>query len=262
MNKEIFQIASLTAYGNAYLKKKKVSFKKNNPAAFSYDKIKFVKEIPKDTHLKKVLIAKDPNSWFKHLKNNNFTRLHLRYHPSTYLHKKGRTITSSIGESNFWHIIAQKKEKCAVWKSDWKEISGDIMAFYRLLIENADIGETRHPSLDTTKLFLKEILTDLVNFTEKNELTNWEIIFQNSIDYLNNENPDKLIQKDYLPANCYSLEAKQILTTCDQAWVFGGMGSWNDVVRVHDYDLYRRLTANLYDTLCKSFVSAINSYPE
>ncbi|NHK32505.1 MAG: hypothetical protein FK730_14220 [Asgard group archaeon] len=262
MNKEIFQIASLTAYANAYIKGKKVSFEKNNPAAISYDKIKFVNELPIETHLKKVLIAKDPNSWFKYLKKNKFSRLYLRYHTSTYLQKKDRKITSSIGESNFWHILAQKKEKYDVWKSEWKAIAGDEMAFYLLLTRNANIGEIRYPSLDTTKLFLKEILTDLVAFTEKNKLTNWEKIFQKAIDCLNIQNSDELIQKDYLPVNCYSLEAKQILASCDQAWVFGGMGSWNDVVRVQDYDLYRRLTANLYDTLCKSIVSAINSYPK
>ena len=141
-------------------------------------------------------------------------------------------------------------------------IAGDEMAFYLLSIKNAEIGEIRYPSLETTKLFLKEILTDLVEFTEKNKLTNWEEVFQKAIDCLNNRNPKELIQEDYLPANCFSLEAKQILASCNQAWVFGGMGSWNDVVRVQDYDLYRRLTANLYDTLCKSIVSAINSYPK
>ena len=65
----------------------------------------------------------------------------------------------------------------------------------------------------------------------------------------------------FLPDDCYSLEAKQILVCADIAWVFGGMGSWNDVVHVDDYDLYRRLTGNLYDTICKSLAAAINSYP-
>lgn len=101
----------------------------------------------------------------------------------------------------------------------------------------------------------------MINFTKSNKLTNWEKIFQNANACLSTTNPDELMQDNYLPEDCFSLEAKQILTACSTAWVFGGMGSWSDLSQVNDYDLYSRLTANLWDTLCKSIAAAINSYP-
>ncbi len=136
------------------------------------------------------------------------------------------------------------------------------MAYYHLIKKETEIDKIHFPTLERTKLFLNEILTDLVKFTNENKLSIWEKTFQEAIDYLNYNKPDELLQKDYLPEKCFGLEAKQILAACDKAWVFGGMGSWNDVVRVSNYDLYRRLTSNLYDTISKSIVSAINSYPE
>jgi hypothetical protein len=104
-------------------------------------------------------------------------------------------------------------------------------------------------------------LQELIDFTTRNKLDNWTNVFLSALNKFEINNPSELLGDDYLPSNCYSLEAKQILVACDQAWVFGGMGSWNDVVNVDDYDLYRRLTNNLFDTLNNSVAAAINSYP-
>ncbi|MGC9779751.1 MAG: hypothetical protein HZR80_10955 [Candidatus Heimdallarchaeota archaeon] len=262
MHTEVLQISLLTAYGKAYIEGKDVSFEKNHPGAYNHRNIRFVAKLPQEQLIKKDIIAENPNDWFKYLKKEKFIRLHLTYQPSAYISSKARLKSVSDNKGSHWHIIAEKEEKCDIWKSKWQSESGELMSYYFLMIKDLDLGSVNFPTIETTKLYLKEILNDLVEFTKKNELTNWIEVFQNALNYLSIENPSKLIEDDYLPTGCYSLEAKQILAACDQAWVFGGIGSWNDVVHVHDYDLYRRLTANLYDTLCNSIVSAINSYPD
>ncbi len=262
MNTEVIQIALLTAYGKAYIEGKDVSFEKNHPGAYNHRNIRFVAKLPQEQLLKKDIIAENPNDWFNYLKKEKFKRLHLTYQPSTNIITKAHLKSVFDGKGRQLYIIAEKEAKCDVWKSKWQSEFGELMSYYFLMIKDMDLESVNFPTIETTKLYLKEILNDLVEFTMKNELTNWTKVFQNALNYLSIENPSELIEDDYLPADCYSLEAKQILAACDQAWVFGGMGSWNDVVHVHDYDLYRRLTANLYDTLCNSIVNAINSYPE
>ncbi|MBK5113515.1 MAG: hypothetical protein KGD59_11300 [Candidatus Heimdallarchaeota archaeon] len=261
MKDEIAQIMSLVAYGNAYLKGKPVSYDKNHPAGFHYHNIRFVERIPKDLLARKAIIAEDPNKWFRFLKDNKYNRLYLSFQPSSSLGLKDHISSAFVGGGCQWNIIAEKGDKCDVWQTKWQVEFGDLKVYYFQLFKNIDLPKITKTTVEQAKLYLKEILKDMIDFTVKNELANWEKVFQSALNLLPVEESYKLLQNGFLPEGCFKIEAEQILTACDQAWVFGGMGSWNDVVRVKDYDLYTRLSANLYDTLCKAMIAAINSYP-
>ncbi|NHJ48589.1 MAG: hypothetical protein FK733_12460 [Asgard group archaeon] len=262
MNIDVIRISILTAYGNAYLQGKKVSFDKNHPAAYNHRNIKFIQDIQED-HIKwNNYLADNPNEWFKYLKENNYSRLYLSYSPSSNPQIKDHQGAAFVGGGSQWCIIAMKGDKCDVWSEKHQAERGEQMIYFYLSSKDKDLPKIQNTPLDKVKLYLREILKDLVDFTIKSELKNWQNVFQKSLLKLTVENEDELLDIELLPENCFSLEAKQILATCDKAWVFGGMGSWNDVVKVHNYDLYTRLTANLYDTICKSIAAAINSYPE
>jgi len=260
MNTEIIQTAFITAYGKAFLQGKAVSFEKNHPAALHYRNIRFVsKEPPFEQLLLQDTIAKDPNAWFKYLAKEKTKQLHLVYQPLPEDVTKIDKSHSSIKARNEWHIIAEKENTMDIWLQKTVSENGEVMHYY-YVIKGLEKRKIKITSIDTTKLFLKEILSDLIKFTSTKELENWKNVFENASLNLINENLSELINKEYFPADCYGLEAKQIFSAVDQAWVFGGMGSFSDVVQVNDYDLYQRLSANLYDTLCKSIASAINSY--
>ena len=260
---ETLQTGLFAVYGNAYLQGKDVSFDSNHPMGYNYQNIKFVSKIPGIEMLSsKDLIAKNPNDWFKYLKKNDFSRLYLSYDLSQNQRLKDHIIATNFGGGHHWHILAQKEATIDIWTNIQKSEAGENMNYYLLTNKSPIIEEVKFPTLEITKKFLKEILNDLIQFTKVNKLTNWMVVFQGAIDYLSYNKPDDFFDQSIMPPDCLSLEALQIIAACDKAWVFGGMGSWNDVVQVNDYDLYNRLTANLYDTLCKSFVAAINSYPK
>lgn len=261
MNAEILQIVALTSYANAYLNDKKVSFDKSHPAGYGYRNIKFVSKVAQlDPIAQRELLAQNPNDWFKLLKKKNVNRLYLTYQMSTNKFKDH--IEATKGKKvGHWNIIAKKENNCDLWTNYIQAEYGEAINYYHLIIKDTSFETLNFPSLETTKLYLKAILSDLINFTIKSELENWTKVFQNALDTLSIEDSLKLIDEKFFPADCYSLEAKQIIATCDFAWVFGGMGSWNDVSHVHNYDLYSRLTANLYDTLCNALAAAANSYP-
>ena len=262
MNIDMLQTGILTAYGNRFLLKGDIILEKNHPAAKNYRNIKFVEKIPKLLQYKRDIISENPNDWFKYLKKKNISRLFLNYHERS--EKKVKSTLDSILDKteNSWNIIAQRNGTYDIWNLKRQLENADDMHYYYPIASNIELKEIKYPKLDTTKLYLKEILTDLVNFTKRNELNNWTNVFNHSLDLLVNNNPLDLLSEDFLPKSSYKIEALQILAACDNSWVFGGMGSWNDVVNVDNYDLYLRLTANLYNTLCKAFMYAINSYPE
>ncbi|MHA1366902.1 MAG: hypothetical protein ACTSXA_01310 [Candidatus Heimdallarchaeota archaeon] len=251
----------MTAIGKAYLQGKAVSFEKHHPAAYHHRNIRFVrKEPPFEQLLIKDTIAKNPNDWFKHLAKNKAKKLYLVYQPLLKEETTKEKGYSSLKARNEWQIVAEKENTIEIWLLKVVAEQGEAMHYYYLAKELAK-RPIKVTSIDTAKLYLKELLSDLIKFTSTEKMANWKSVFEKAYSFLSNENLMELIDAELFPEDCYGLEAQQIISAVQQAWVFGGMGSWSDVVQVKDYDLYQRLTANLYDTLCKSVASAINSYP-
>ncbi|HUT82592.1 MAG TPA: hypothetical protein VMZ29_15455 [Candidatus Bathyarchaeia archaeon] len=262
MNNDVIEIAFLTAFGKANLAGKNIPFYKNHPGAYNFRNMRFVAKEPSTEQLMtKDIIAKDPNIWFKYLNEKNFTKLHLIFNPEVKIKLKPEYKQFFGGMGSSWYIFAEKNSKFDVWKQKWQAEYGETISYYYLLVEGMELEKISSLSLETTIRFMKITLQELIDFTSRNKLDNWTNVFQTALNKFEINNPSDLLSDDYLPADCYSLEAKQILAACDQAWVFGGMGSWSDVVNVDDYDLFRRLTNNLYDTLNNSIAAVINSYP-
>ena len=50
-----------------------------------------------------------------------------------------------------------------------------------------------------------------------------------------------------------------MIAMASRAWVFGGMGSWNDVWVKGDTERYGRLTRRLYDSVLTALLAGVNS---
>ena len=68
--------------------------------------------------------------------------------------------------------------------------------------------------------------------------------------------------QDLIVVKNYSLAAQQLLFGGSTAWVFGGMGWWNDM-GFEDKAInekYKQISDELYGLLLKSIISATNSF--
>jgi hypothetical protein len=66
--------------------------------------------------------------------------------------------------------------------------------------------------------------------------------------------------KDFAPPGILPHNAAQMLAACQAAWVFGGMGSWNDqIFEGQDGKEYDRLSAALFGLLNESICAAANA---
>jgi predicted butyrate kinase (DUF1464 family) len=56
--------------------------------------------------------------------------------------------------------------------------------------------------------------------------------------------------------------ARQLVFSAGSAWVFGGMGSWNDVVfdKDEDNETYERLSEQLYTRINEAIIAGTTSY--
>jgi hypothetical protein len=58
---------------------------------------------------------------------------------------------------------------------------------------------------------------------------------------------------DRLPQRGYCYDAHRLIQAAERAWVFGGMGSWNDYADEESLSM-------LYDAVVSSILSAANSF--
>jgi len=69
-------------------------------------------------------------------------------------------------------------------------------------------------------------------------------------------------EKDWLPGIGHSLAARQIYAAACQSWVFGGMGSWNDLVFQDPIENseYEDLSRQLYEAINSGIELSVNSF--
>jgi hypothetical protein len=100
-------------------------------------------------------------------------------------------------------------------------------------------------------------------FAEEHKLSRWHLIFRQALDILDSKDLVRLTDEGWLiPTDNYSLIATQLLFAAGKAWVFGAMGSWNDLSFSDEAarQPYEKLSYDLYDCICVSILAAVNSY--
>jgi hypothetical protein len=111
---------------------------------------------------------------------------------------------------------------------------------------------------------LRKIISDAESFARRPDIdaVYWADCFSKSLQLLDSPNPVPPYHPDMLPDTGFDLEARQVIAAAVQAYVFGGMGSWNDM-GFENKDLneeYQRITKELYEAVKMSIVMASNSF--
>jgi hypothetical protein len=97
-------------------------------------------------------------------------------------------------------------------------------------------------------------------FAVDQSLEFWIPWFTDALALLSSPDPVPPQYPDLLPPSGYPLRARQLLAAAGRGWVFGGMGSWNDL-RPDDGELYEGVTQAYFDAVMNSVVAATNSAP-
>lgn len=113
------------------------------------------------------------------------------------------------------------------------------------------------------KEHLKEALSRISAFAHKNDCGNFGEYFDRGINALTSS--PSITGKGYsiFPEHYATPEHHQLINACQNAWVFGGMGSWNDV-GFNDNEAhkqYEALSNELFDLINLALVVASNPLP-
>jgi len=108
---------------------------------------------------------------------------------------------------------------------------------------------------------LQVVLSEISEFADARELSGFATTFRKAESCLSADDPLTLVyHQDLAPLDAIPLRELRLLCCCQLAWVFGGMGSWNDVGFDGDeHTKYEDLSQRLFELLNESICVATNS---
>ena len=216
------------------------------------------------------VVASSPEDWFRWLKNTDAGRLSYIAFAWNGERTPGLSEASAAGFSGgismaiqaempdgqielwypSWNVDRTDLSKTHVWKVRYHGVAGKAGLRAPLTVE-----------FITSKL--KQELSAAANFARRRAAgNNWEIIFNKALATLSSSDIPPRGPLEALPMFGYSPAARRLLASADQAWVFGGMGSWNDL-GWSEPDIqaeYEAVTGKLYEAVKAACVTAANAF--
>ena len=264
MNSEITQLISLVTHVNARLQGLDVTPDLDNALASFNRRIEFV-EIPEGGELEdSKVLAKNPSEWLDQLVEQGVKRVRIHYTPSMESGLADHIFVAFVGGGGQWIVEVVHGTTSSLWEAGWVAALARgnrlLKAFYVRITKSWKPIENQVSTKDA-KSNLLSALEEVYKFADIDEYSrHWTTNFQNAMNDLRAENP--LSETNYIPRNCLTNEAEQIISACFTGWVFGGMGSWNDMAFGGEMEEeYHRVSDSLYTAICNAIVAAINSYP-
>ncbi len=117
------------------------------------------------------------------------------------------------------------------------------------------------PNLTALRHDLAATLSRVETFATRQKMEGFAGAFRKASAILSSDQPlAETHHSDLAPTSATPLEAKQLLGAVQAAWVFGGMGSWNDLgFAGDDQQEYLKLSDELFARLNQSIAGAVNA---
>lgn len=207
------------------------------------------------------LLAPDPNAWLETIQKS-YDGLWLDYMGQNAASVPDRMTQGFVGGGRRWLIRAVRGGITELWEGgdelgDKNDPSGKIWNSGYVRI-TADWKEKRAPgkSIAEMKAALDGTLQKIGGFARAKKEDN----FAESFDSARAALTGRPVRDPLFLNGELSREAAQLWQAIGSAWVFGGMGSWNDIVfEGADHETYVQLSEELYAALNEATAVVANS---
>jgi len=174
-------------------------------------------------------------------------------------------IASAVANAGGWGLLASGAVQTSLWTIRWGVGAPNApdSRIWDLTATSVPVDHLQ-PSTSTAeeaRSTLRSALQEIEAFAHRSGLDNWSPWFARADALLDDPAPSPPYHADMLPSDA-SLHRRQLAAAAVQAWVFGGIGSWNDdgpndAVDQGEYD---HVSRRLYDALLKALGAATNSH--
>ena len=270
MKGSIAQIVALTCHANTFLKGKEIDlFFPNNSTCMHCDRIYFV-EGSRTSEGKWKLgedLASTPDGWFNYIRLNNAIGVRVSRIPQN---DEDRMNVGFVGQGGLWEMeVLYKNNNSSFWQPIWMiwDQNAPENKIWRVAygkIGTSPTASIKQKSIDQISKEFLNALKDVKNFAVDIKCDEYFIKnFQKAIDTLEKEKPTfehDWFHRDLCPKSICDEDIIKILGACQYAYVFGGMGTWNDLFAEEEFDVeeYNRVSENLFSILMETIVVATN----
>ena len=214
------------------------------------------------------VVAREPRAGFEGLRRAGTRRLALVHGPEDADPKLRPVLAAFSGGGGTWLIAAHEAQRTMLWVSRWG--LADVPRGSRTPWDVVYVGGSvplmpAPPPVDLTRTAaaLDRALTDAAAFAaDEPRLKNWIDWFERARRALSSAAPESLPwppQVPLLAPAMHPLAARRLVAAAECAWVFGGMGSWNDYSPPAGKESYRAITAALYASVIDAVVAGVNA---
>lgn len=214
---------------------------------------------------KESVVAGDPNGWFKYLREGRFDTLHFKYTHSKEETMPDFALAGMVGGGGKWMIQAISGNEFVLWNEYWdaQPDRQDEEIWAVTYFTDGKRHEYKPVRYDVVANLsrLESALIEISEFARSKALDWWAEIFDKALvrsrESLGENNHN---ENDLIVGTNYSAEQKRLMAVAAAAWVFGGMGSWNDIAfeSEEDQNQYMLVSNGLYDAINFSLEAVLN----
>ena len=221
---------------------------------------------PADSEPQTAVFADSPDAWMRLLPSRSAIGLKLRQQARNQPGISDRNASGFVGGGRIWAIEVMRKGSVSeFWLYRWEV--GDRNApdrkiwhvSYRLVaVEPTKPVPLR--ALEAITIDLCSALAAIRAFAEAQQCNNFVRCFDDALHALDHPEADIGYHKDLYPAGCLAPQAVALLKAAQSSWVFGGMGSWNDMgFQDKTQQDYERVSDHLFNLLTEAIEAAASS---
>lgn len=263
MNGELAQVVALVAHGNAEL----VGIADASGLEASNTTFNYVRSITFEVPARRrgVRTVDSVHDWLRAASRWKVDRLSLV--------RGGGVRPVAFANEGGWGMLGHAPGRVCAWHGSWEVNQAGVdpsdpkpriwEVDYRAMVEQGGV-EPAPVDLEARRTELVEALTDARAFAsdDAHHLQNFAPWFDEALEMASNAEPMAPYHPDMLPEVGYSLEARRLLAMTTRAWVFGGMGSWNDVgfSDGETNERYRAISERLYRAVIDAVRDAANAF--
>ena len=211
------------------------------------------------------VVAQTPDDWLDSMAADGFSRAVLLHRETKDPQLPDRMSAAFVGGGGRWLLSLERNGRADYWEAGWgpgnrKAADRRIWRVqYALVAERATVSPAT-VVVDGLVVQLTETLQEIEAFARKHGLDRFADSFSTAQTCLSSDDPFTLVyHRDLAPEGALNLAGARLLACSQAAWVFGGMGSWNDLVfDGDDHDMYESLSDGLFDLLNLAICAGAN----
>ncbi|PZS25965.1 MAG: hypothetical protein DLM59_19195 [Pseudonocardiales bacterium] len=264
MNGELAALIAVVLHGNAWLadtSKPAPNLERDNTTFRYVHSLTFVE--PRQGLFSRERQMQGTSEWLTVQRTEGVERLAL-YSPALVDGSLAPHIASAFANGVPRGLVAHGPAP-ALWSSRWdthgtQHPQGEIWRVTMTSLALAPLPESSPRSVAEASAELVAALRGARSFALTNELLGWAQWFAKAIAAAADPDPEVPYNPDITPAGWLALDQRQLLAAGFQAWVFGGMGSWNDIWLddESEADRMQELTKRLYAAVMGALVAVAN----